>query len=541
MAERQTRETPDEQVLRHALEKLRARDGLTAARLQARASDVAAPLLRLAAVRRFSGIYSVDLFHAACEVVADSVRVMVHGTDRIVADAILASGAFADAYRDKGIEQRVIDTLRSDLLSRRRRCLLTNWHRLHAALDLPPGAIPSDRSLRGTMEGHVLSELSRQLISGERYSLGVSTPLASSQQDATHDADSPATAGRVVVVGGAVMDAIFHTKIIPEIETSCEAQDFKLSPGGKGLMQAIATARLGLDVSLIAAVTDDRFGREITSYLDRAHVDTSMLKVIEGSQTPFTGVIEVELGDSIAVNWRNDQRVRLDVLDIERFASQLRDCDAVLITFELPRESMQHAIAVAHGTEHQARRPRRPVIVVTPGQPYESGNVSGQALAQIDYLVAHSWELGYLTPRTEPINLDWAARQILAYGVGTLCVPTHGGSTIYRAEQESFKVPTFLSRSKESSVARDAFCASLAAKLIDQRGEFTEDVALWATAAMAAATADYSLPNPMPTRQRVEQLLTRSRFTASPRHPGDDELSDAEGGQSLLSRPSPWT
>jgi hypothetical protein len=34
---------------------------------------------------------------------------------------------------------------------------------------------------------------------------------------------------------------------------------------------------------------------------------------------------------------------------------------------------------------------------------------------------------------------------------------------------------------------------------------------------MAAEIADHPLPNPMPDRRRVEQLLERSRFDISPR------------------------
>ena len=57
-------------------------------------------------------------------------------------------------------------------------------------------------------------------------------------------------------------------------------------------------------------------------------------------------------------------------------------------------------------------------------------------------------------------------------------------------------MPIFPSPYKESSVARDAFCAALAAKLIDSEREFSEEVALWATTAMAAAIADHPIAEP---------------------------------------------
>ena len=46
--------SPDALVLTHALEKLRARDGLTHSRLENSRSVEAAPLLSLAAVRRYA-------------------------------------------------------------------------------------------------------------------------------------------------------------------------------------------------------------------------------------------------------------------------------------------------------------------------------------------------------------------------------------------------------------------------------------------------------------------------------------------------------
>jgi ribokinase len=80
---------------------------------------------------------------------------------------------------------------------------------------------------------------------------------------------------------------------------------------------------------------------------------------------------------------------------------------------------------------------------------------------------------------------------------------------------------------KETSRPRDAFCAALAAKLIDGGRVFSEEVALWATTAMAAAIADSPLADSMPDRRRVEQLLERSRFNISPRGARISDAADA--------------
>jgi ribokinase len=466
-------------------------------------------LFSLAAVHTYAERQDVDLASAAEAVVADCVRTQLDGSRRVVADAILALGLFSEAYTARGIEERVVNSLRSGLLSKRRSVLLAHWDRLHAALGVVAGSTPSDRLLRGTLETQILRELSRRLIGwGD-------VPAAGTAQRREHGGSrSAGSPGRVIVVGGAVMDVTFRTTQLPQRDTSCEAYGFSLLPGGKGLTQAVAAARLGLEVALVAAVADDRFGRDIVDYLREEGVDTSLLKRVEGGHTPFTNVIEFQLGDSIALNWRNEREVRLDVRDMERLASRLLSADAVLLTFEIPRDTLQRTLGLVHRPEGG-----RPIVIVTPGQPYADGGLSGQALAEIDYLVAHPWELGrYADPSRSTLDMDAVANILLAYGVGTVCIPIGGGCTVYSASPiGNFTVPAFPSKYKESSAARDAFCAALAAELTLVEGHFTEQVALWSTAAMTTATADYPLPNSMPDRKRVDQFLSRTRFTVTPR------------------------
>jgi ribokinase len=499
----------DARVLLNVLEKMRARDGLTLARLQDSKSDVSAPLLELSATRRYATVHNLGLPEAALEVVGQCVRTM-SGREQIVADAILALGLFTDVHRQHKVDNRVIQSLTASAVGRRRKALLDNWRRLHESMGYPPGDPPSDRALRGNTERDVLRELARQLIRRELYSAGSKSVVAPTSSDSVSSSTSRVAKGKVIVVGGACMDATFRSKSLPARDTSSEAYGFDLSPGGKGLTQAVAAARLGLDVSLIAAVAHDRFGQEIIHHLRDEGVDTSLIKVVDEARTPFTGVIELELGDSIALNWRNQMEVHLDVRDIEQRAEQLTNCDAVLVTFEIPRETVQHTLARVRSDDDN-----RPLVIVTPGQPYPDQGISQHSLAQIDYLVAHPWELGRYAPGgQERFDPDPVARNMLAHGVESLCLLVNGGCTVYsQTTHETLSVPHFPSIYKESSASRDAFCAALAAKLIDNNRVFSEHAAFWAAAAMSCATADFPLSNSMPDRKRIDALLERSRFT----------------------------
>ena len=459
----------------------------------------------------------LELSQAALDVIRECVRDNLQGSQRIVADAVLGLGVFSESYGSHGIQARVVSSLCSDLLGKRRETLLRNWRPLHEGLSLNPTEPPSDRALRGTIEPTVLRELARQLIRREVYSIGSKSVVMPTVHESSSQELQQSKKGRVIVVGGAVMEATFRTKVLPLVETSTEALGFSLAPGGKGLKQAVAAARLGLEVALVAAVTDDRFGHEIINHLQDERVDTSLLKLVDDAQTPFTGVIEFELGNSMAINWPNHMEVHLNIRDIDRLEQQFGGCDAVLLTFEIPRETLQHTL-----TRLNQLADPRPIVIVTPGQPYDTA-ISGQALSQIDYLVAQAWELSRYAPSDRrAFDLDVAARQLL----GTAwrhCVflPLRDATStrsitcgIHRTDT-SVGLPGTINGAGRLRAALAANSSTIRTVL--------EEVALWATTAMAAAIADHPLPNPMPDRRRVEQLLERSRFNINPRGPHIEE------------------
>jgi ribokinase len=319
-----------------------------------------------------------------------------------------------------------------------------------------------------------------------------STPKTAYVTPATVAAPS---AGRVIVVGGVAIDHTWHLERLPEVETSKLAMNYSRAPGGKGLSQAVAAARLGLEVALIAAVTDDREGQEIVEYLESESVDTSMVKCLPGLVTPATAIFEQPRGESAAAVWRS--AVELDIQHLDKHAGAVADCDVVLLTFEVPRSVMHHTLNLASGPGDQ-----RPAVIVTPGQPYPDGGRSTQALAQIDYLVAHTWELvSFADSPGAAHDPRVLSAQLLDQGLRSLCLLENRGGTIYLPGEAPIAIPATFSLLKESAITRDAFCAALAARLIGNRS-LTDDAIQSAAAAMASFAEGYSLASYAPRRSR---------------------------------------
>ena len=79
----------------------------------------------------------------------------------------------------------------------------------------------------------------------------------------------------IVIVGSITMDLVTRTPRIPAIGQTLIGTAFETTPGGKGANQAVAAARLGARVAMVAKVGDDAYGPALIENLKRARVDTA--------------------------------------------------------------------------------------------------------------------------------------------------------------------------------------------------------------------------------------------------------------------------
>lgn len=485
---------------------LRRHDGLTVKRLTTVPGGQA--LLRLPVIQNHAVQTGLKPAEAAVEVIVQQVAALESPTDRIIADAVLRLGLYVERYRAHPIPRRALYQLTAGGLGDRRTALLENWSELHAALDEhpPAGQLAGEHTLRARLEREVFERLGAALVNPEAAatSAASSRPVPASRAQ-TVDATA---AGTVIVVGGAAMDHTWRIGTLPAAGRSTLAMEFTRAPGGKGVSQAVAAAHLDLDVALIAAVATDDDGREIEDHLAREGVDISLLHRVDrrGARTPATGIFELPYGNSSAAVWRDD--VELDIAAIEQHADVLASCDVLLLTFELPQSVLRRVLDLV------ATAPDPPVVIVTPGQPYPNPHQVSPLLKQIDYLVAYLWELeGFAFSDEARYDPELLSDDLLSRGLRALCLlSVPNGGSIYERGKAVAQLPRLPGRVQEASVTRDAFCAALAARLIEDRS-CTDDTFLWAAAAMASFADNYhEAPTTRPSRATVNK-----RFDEMPR------------------------
>src|SRR5262245_11466135 len=89
----------------------------------------------------------------------------------------------------------------------------------------------------------------------------------------------------IVVIGSANIDLTTFTDEFPRPGETIFGREFHLGFGGKGANQAAAARRCGADVSMVARVGDDLFGKAYIDNFKEQGIDTSKVMVTAGVST----------------------------------------------------------------------------------------------------------------------------------------------------------------------------------------------------------------------------------------------------------------
>ncbi len=283
---------------------------------------------------------------------------------------------------------------------------------------------------------------------------------------------------RVTVVGSVNLDLVATVSRLPGAgETVGDAQ-LAMVPGGKGANQALAAARLGADVRLIAAVGRDDNAERALELLAAGGVD---LGGVSRTNEP-TGIALITVDNAgettiVVVPGANAQ-LRLD-------PARLADSDAVICQLETPMANVVSAARAAPG-----------FFCLNPAPP---GPVPEAVLARADLIVANRHEFA------EVRGLDAARLVAVTHGSAGAELRQNGVRIAYADAPEVVAV--------DGTAAGDCFVAALVIGLLE---DLAPAAALRRACIAGAITATRAGAQPsLPTRAEVDTVAGRHESTPS--------------------------
>ncbi|BBZ59755.1 ribokinase [Mycolicibacterium monacense] len=151
-------------------------------------------------------------------------------------------------------------------------------------------------------------------------------------------------AARVCVVGSVNADLRFAVPSLPRPGQTVLASSMTTSPGGKGGNQAIAAARAGGDVSLVAALGDDPAAGQLRAHLRANGVGLDGVVTVPGPSGSAVVIVDAAAENAIVV--APGANAHLSVAS-SAVREAIAGADVVLLQLEIPLHTANDAARVA--------------------------------------------------------------------------------------------------------------------------------------------------------------------------------------------------
>lgn len=298
---------------------------------------------------------------------------------------------------------------------------------------------------------------------------------------------------KIVVVGSSNTDMIIKLDRIPKPGETRLGGEFITAPGGKGANQAVAAARAGGDVALVARVGQDMFGERAVAGFVEQGINVDYVR-FDKSPSGVALIFVAEDGEN-SIGVGSGANAKLSPADVRKARRAIADADAVIMQLESPLDAIQAAAELA------ATRQKLVILNPAPAQ-----SLPESLLRNVSILTPNEIEAQLLTgvKVDGPASCARAADILLRKGVGAVIITLGSQGAFLASPDVRELVPGFSAKAIDTTAAGDVFNGALAVALAE--GMPLIDAVRFANAAGAIAVTRMGAQPSAPTRKEIDKL-----------------------------------
>lgn len=150
---------------------------------------------------------------------------------------------------------------------------------------------------------------------------------------------------KIAVIGLSGASIFLNVETLPKEGMTIHAQQLHIEPGGKGYNQAAACAKMGVEVSYLSKVGNDKNGKDCIDYLRHLGITDYFVKDLENN-TALATILTDQKGENEVIVYPGAS-THLCVKDVTIFDEEIKKADCLLVQYELPMEVIKEAMAIA--------------------------------------------------------------------------------------------------------------------------------------------------------------------------------------------------
>jgi ribokinase len=292
------------------------------------------------------------------------------------------------------------------------------------------------------------------------------------------------------------MDLVVKSPRLPTVGETILGEDFIMTPGGKGANQAVAAAKLGAEVYLIAKLGNDIFAEQSLKNFKKEGVNTKY--IIQTNEAPSgVALITVDNAGNNVIVVAPGANQMLSPNDVKKAESDITLSGALVAQLEIPLETVEFAAQLANDSGV-------PFIL----DPAPAQKLRPELLKMVDVLTPNETEARILTGVEVTSNRDsarTAAKKLLEYGVKSVIL-TMGANGFLLADDDKMEfVPAVKVNAIDATAAGDAFTGSVGVGIA--QGKTLHNAASFANYVAALSVTKMGAQSSMPTREAVESFM----------------------------------
>lgn len=286
----------------------------------------------------------------------------------------------------------------------------------------------------------------------------------------------------IVVVGSINTDLVFVSQKRPKAGETILGDEFLTIPGGKGANQAVASAKLGKDVSIIGCVGNDIYGEKMLENFIANGVDTSMIEVLDIS-TGVAGIMVDNEDNSIVVIPGANKLLSKAMID--KHMDVLKGAKVVILQLEIPMDVIEYVIDICHQNH-----------IISILNPAPARKVPEQLIEKVSYLTPNEHEAVEIFGKQ-------AIDDLLKQYPNKLIITQGDQGVVFFDGQYKRHIASLSVDVVDTTGAGDTFNGALATCLVS--GQPLLEAIEYANKVAAISITKYGAQGGMPTREDVER------------------------------------
>ena len=304
---------------------------------------------------------------------------------------------------------------------------------------------------------------------------------------------------KIVVVGSVNTDMVVKSERIPGPGETVTGGTFFMPAGGKGANQAVAAARLGAQVTLVAKVGDDMFGHQAIENFKKEGICTDHIVLDSENATGVALILVDEAGEN-CISVAPGANFAITPADVGAAAEVIRKADVVLLQLEIPMDVVQHTAALA------AEAGVPVVLDPAPAAPLPEG-----LLPNVSVLTPNESEAERLTgiAVSDEASARQAAAALVEAGARQVIITLGTKGALVIGPELDTLVSSYEVQAADSTAAGDAFNGGLAAAL--GSGDILEDAVRQAAMVGALSVTKMGAQPSLPTAEELRQFAEKNQ------------------------------